>query len=265
MKRICFFLLIFLVFVSCERNAITGRSQLSLVSDADLQSMALNQYKSFLTSNKVVTAGNKEAEMVKRVGSRVVAGLKTYYTGKGLPNALNGYNWEFNLVESKEVNAWCMPGGKVVCYTGLLPLTQTETALAVVMGHEIAHAILGHGKEKMSQQLAAEGLGALGGAALGANTRAVNIFNQVYGVGAEYGALLPNSRRQELEADRYGLIFAASAGYDPKVAIDFWTRMAAQSKGEKPPAFMSDHPSDEERIEKLRQMMPEALQYYHQK
>lgn len=265
MKRVPIILLAALCLSSCVRNAITGRSQLSLVSESDLQSMALSQYKSFLTSSKVVPAGNREADMVKRVGARVSAALKNYYTQKGLPNALDGYNWEFNLVQNKEVNAWCMPGGKVVCYTGLLPVTQNEQALAVVMGHEIAHAILGHGKEKMSQQLAAQGLGALGGAALGTNTKAVNIFNQVYGVSAEYGALLPNSRKQELEADHYGLIFAAAAGYDPKVAIEFWTRMAAKSQGEKPPAFMSDHPSDEDRIEKIRQVLPEALQYYHPK
>ncbi len=250
------------LFISCERNAITGRSQLSLVSDADLQSMALTQYKSFLNTNKVVPTGNRDADMVKRVGQRVSAALKEYYSQKGLPNALNGYQWEFNLVDNKEIIAWCMPGGKVVCYTGLLPVTRNETALAVVLGHEIAHAILGHGKEKMSRQLAAEGLGTLAGAALGADTKAVNIFNQVYGVSAEYGALLPNSRKQELEADHYGLIFAAAAGYDPNVAVEFWTRMASQSNGQKPPAFLSDHPSDEERIGKIKEVLPEALQYY---
>lgn len=251
--------------MSCVTNAITGRSQLSLVSDAELQTMAVTQYKEFLTTNKMVPAGNRDADMVKRVGNRVAVALKDYYAQKGLPNALDGYGWEFNLVDSKEVNAWCMPGGKVVCYTGLLPVTQNETALAIVMGHEIAHAILGHGKERMSQQMAAEGLGALGGAAIGANTKAVNIFGQVYGIGAQYGALLPNSRKQELEADHYGLIFAAAAGYDPRQAVDFWTRMASIGNGQKPPAFLSSHPSDEERIRKVSEVMPEALQYYRPK
>jgi len=251
--------------MSCVTNAITGRSQLSLVSDAELQTMAVTQYKEFLTTNKMVPAGNRDADMVKRVGNRVAVTLKDYYAQKGLPNALDGYGWEFNLVDSKEVNAWCMPGGKVVCYTGLLPVTQNETALAIVMGHEIAHAILGHGKERMSQQMAAEGLGALGGAAIGANTKAVNIFGQVYGIGAQYGALLPNSRKQELEADHYGLIFAAAAGYDPRQAVDFWTRMASIGNGQKPPAFLSSHPSDEERIRKVSEVMPEALQYYRPK
>ncbi|MES2005701.1 MAG: M48 family metallopeptidase [Bacteroidota bacterium] len=265
MKKITVILLgACVVYSSCVTNSITGRSQLSLVSDADLQTLSLTQYQTFLKANKVVPAGNRDADMVKRVGGRVAQALKTYYTQKGLPNALDGYAWEFNLVDSKEVNAWCMPGGKVVCYTGILPVTQTETALAIVMGHEIAHAVLGHGKERMSQQLAAQGLGALGGVALGTDTKAVNIFNQAYGLGAEYGALLPNSRKQELEADHFGLIFAAAAGYDPNMAVAFWTRMAALgANGQKPPVFMSDHPSDEERIQKIKGVIPEALQYYH--
>ncbi len=248
---------------SCVTNAITGRSQLSLVSDADLQAMALVQYKEFLSTNKVMPEANSNTAMVKRVGSRVAAAVKQYYAGKGLPNALDNYNWEFNLVDNKDVNAWCMPGGKVVVYSGILPVTQNETALAIVLGHEITHAVVGHGKERVSQQLAAQGLGALGGAAFGSNTKAVNIFNDVYGVSAQYGVLLPNSRKQELEADRFGLIFAASAGYNPNAAVEFWTRMASLSNGQKPPAFLSTHPSDEERIQKLKEVLPEALQYYH--
>lgn len=263
MKRVSVSVLaICIIFTACVTNTITGRKQLSLVSDSELQTLALSQYKQFLSANKLVPAGNKDAEMVKRVGSRVSLALKTYYAQKGLPNALNGYDWEFNLVESKEVNAWCMPGGKVVCYTGLLPVTQNETALAIVMGHEIAHAILGHGKERMSQQMAAQGIGALGSVALSTDTRTTNLFSQVYGLGAQYGALLPNSRKQELEADHYGLIFAAAAGYDPRQAVAFWTRMAAVGDGQKPPAFLSSHPSDEDRIRKVSEVMPEALQYY---
>ncbi len=262
MKKIFLIAVTCMIYVSCVTNSISGRSQLNLVSDAELQAMALTQYKTFLSTNKVVSAGNRDADMVKRIGSRVSVALKNYYTQKGLPNESSKYAWEFNLVDNKEINAWCMPGGKVVCYTGLLSVTQTESALAVVMGHEIAHEILGHGKERMSQQMAAQGLGAIGGAALGSNAKAVNIFNQAYGLGAEYGALLPNSRKQELEADRYGLIFAAAAGYNPNVAVDLWTRMAAQGNGQKPPVFMSGHPSDEQRIQKIKEVLPEALQYY---
>lgn len=264
MKKVILSLTVGVVLVSCVRNAITGRTQLSLVSDGDLRTMALTQYKDFLTKNKVVPAGNPNADMVKRAGARVADAIKKYYTEKGLGDAISGYEWEFNLVDNKEVNAWCMPGGKVVVYTELLTVTKDETALAIVMGHEITHAVVGHGKERMSQELAAQGLGALGGAALGSNEKAVNTFNQVYGLGAQYGVLLPYSRKQELEADKYGLIFAAMAGYDPNKAVDFWTRMASLG-GQKPPAFMSDHPSDEERIQKIKEALPEALKYYKAK
>ena len=156
-----------------------------------------------------------------------------------------------------------MPGGKVVVYTGILPVTQNETALAIVLGHEITHAVAGHGRERMSQQLLAQGIQVAGGVALSGNTTAVNVFNNVYGPTAQLGVLLPNSRNQELEADHYGLIFAAMAGYDPREAIPFWTRMMNLSQNsQKPPVFLSDHPSDESRIQKLQQLMPEALTYY---
>lgn len=247
--------------IACSRNAITGRSQLSLVSETELQNMAETQYADFLSKNRVVASG-ADADMVKRVGNRIASAVQKYYTDRGIAGDLSSYRWAFNLVQGNEVNAWCMPGGKVVVYTGILPVTQTESALAVVMGHEIAHAVVGHGRERMSQELAAQGLGALGGAALGSNTKAAGVFNTVYGVSAEYGVLLPFSRKQELEADQYGLIFSAIAGYDPRVAIDLWTRMASLSTGQKPPVILSSHPSDAERIQKLRDLMPEALKYY---
>jgi predicted Zn-dependent protease len=247
---------------ACSRNAITGRSQLSLVSESDLQAMAETQYADFLSKNKVIASGS-QADMVKRVGSRIAAAVQQYYRSKNLSMTdLNNYHWAFNLVEDPQVNAWCMPGGKVVVYTGILPVTQTESALAIVLGHEITHAVVGHGRERMSQELAAQGLGALGGAAIGSNSKAAGVFNSVYGIGAQYGVLLPFSRKQELEADHYGLIFAAMAGYDPRVAIDFWTRMAAQGSGQKPPEILSSHPSDADRIQQIKDVMPEALTYY---
>jgi predicted Zn-dependent protease len=262
MKNFIFILLFCVGAVACSTNSISGRSQLSLVSESDLQAMARTQYADFLAKNRVIASG-ADAAMVKRVGSRIASGINQYYQNKKLStNDLAGYQWEFNLVDNKQVNAWCMPGGKVVVYTGILPVTQTESALAVVLGHEIAHAVLGHGRERMSQQLAAQGLGALGGAALGSNNQAGGVFNTVYGLGAEYGILLPHSRKQELEADHYGLIFAAVAGYDPRVAIDFWTRMASLSNGAQSPPLLSDHPSDAQRIQQIRDLMPEALQYY---
>lgn len=249
--------------ISCSRNAITGRNQLSLVSEAELQQMSLTQYKQFLSESKVIPATNDNAEMVKRVGQRIASAITQYYQQKGIANQdLANYKWEFNLVENKEVNAWCMPGGKVVVYTGILPVTQNEDALAIVLGHEITHAVAGHGRERMSQEMVAQGIQVAGNVALGNNPQAVNIFNTVYGPGAQVGVLLPNSRSQELEADHYGLIFAAIAGYNPQEAIPFWTRMSKLSAGNAPPVFLSDHPADADRIEKLKKLMPEAMQYY---
>ena len=248
--------------VSCTHNAITGRNQLTLVSESQMQQMALTQYKQFLSESKVVPATKDNAEMVQRVGSRIATAITQYYKDKGVTNDIANYKWEFNLVESKEVNAWCMPGGKVVVYTGILPITQNEDALAIVLGHEITHAVAGHGRERMSQELLAQGIQVAGGVALSGNAQAVNIFNNVYGPTAQVGVLLPNSRNQELEADHYGLIFAAMAGYNPQEAIPFWTRMMNLSKsGQQTPTFLSDHPSDALRIEKLKELMPEALTY----
>lgn len=248
---------------ACTRNAITGRSQLSLVSEDQMEQMSLTQYKQFLSKSKVVPATESDAEMVKRVGKRIANAITKYYQQKGVANDIAKYKWEFNLVESKEVNAWCMPGGKVVVYTGILPITQNEDALAIVLGHEITHAVAGHGRERMSQLMVAQGLQVAGNVALGNNPKTVNIFNNVFGPTAQLGVILPNSRNQELEADHYGLIFAAMAGYNPQEAIPFWTRMQNLSKsGSKPPTFLSDHPSDAERIEKLKELMPEAMSYY---
>jgi len=255
--------LISLVTVSCTHNAITGRSQLTLVSEADMQATALTQYGQFLAQNKVVPSSSGNEQMVKRVGSRIAEAITKYYQQKGLGSQLDGYKWEFNLVESKEVNAWCMPGGKVVVYTGLLPVTQNETALAVVLGHEITHAVAGHGRERMSQQLLAQGIQLAGDAALGNDPKALNIFNTVYAPGAQVGVLLPNSRNQEYEADHFGLFFAGMAGYNPEEAIPFWQRMMQLGAGSsKPPIYLSDHPADEDRIAKLKTYMPEALQFY---
>lgn len=259
------FLLSALVVVnfSCSKNSITGRSQLLLVSESELETTAVKEYKSFLsTSNVVNSTASKDAEMVQRVGTRIANAITAYYNSKGLTNELKDYKWEFNLVDSKEVNAWCMPGGKVVVYTGILPVTQNEAALAVVLGHEITHAVAGHGRERMSQAMVAQGIQMAGNVALYNDPQAVNIFNSVYGPGAQLSVLLPNSRKQELEADHYGLIFAAMAGYNPEEAVPFWQRMAKLSGSSAPPAFLSDHPSDDERIKKLQGLMPEALTYY---
>ncbi|HRF27002.1 MAG TPA: M48 family metallopeptidase, partial [Ferruginibacter sp.] len=236
---------------------------LSLFPESTLQQEALSQYRTFLSQSKVLsTDNNRDAEMVRRVGSRIANAITSYYSAKGLSQELNGYNWEFNLVDNKEVNAWCMPGGKVVVYTGLLPITQNEAALAVVLGHEITHAVAHHGNERMSQVALAQGLQVAGDIFTQNNQKANSIFNNVFGPGASLGVLLPNSRKQEYEADRFGLVFAAMAGYNPREAVAFWQRMSQAGGGNKPPEFLATHPSDENRIAKINDHMEEALKYY---
>ncbi len=259
------FLTAFAISVSaCSRNAVTGRNQLKLLSDNEVQTMAATEYKQFLTSNKVVSASvNKDAEMVRRIGGRLTAAITDYYTSQGKADVLNGYQWEYNLVDSKEVNAWCMPGGKIVVYTGLLPITQNEAALAVVMGHEITHALAQHGNERMSMGLVQQ----LGGVALAvalANKPAEtqSMFMNAYGVGSQVGVTLPFSRKDEYEADKFGLNFAAMAGYNPQEAIPLWQRMEKAGGGNKPPEFLSTHPAEGNRIARLQEQMPEALRYY---
>ncbi len=262
-KYLLLFIGLSLFVIACTTNAITGRSQLSLVSEASLQQEAVSQYKTFLSQNKVVnSSGNKDAEMVKRVGSRIASAITKYYKDKGLSNQLDGYNWEFNLVDNKEVNAWCMPGGKVVVYTGLLGVTQNEAALAIVLGHEITHAVAHHGQERISQALVAQGVGVVGDVFTSGNSQANNVFNAIFAPSAQVGVLLPNSRKQEYEADHYGLIFAAMAGYNPQEAVPFWERMAKLNSGSSTPEILSDHPLDSKRIEKIKSDMPEALKYY---
>ena len=263
MKKFIIFLAAVSFFVACTTNAVTGRKQLALFGEATLQQQALSEYQSFLSQSKVVNSGsNKDAEMVRRVGLRISRAITDYYTQKGQASELNGYKWEFNLIDSKEVNAWCMPGGKVVVYTGLLGITQNEAALAVVMGHEITHAVAHHGNERMSQGALAQGLEIVGNIATANNPKYNSLFNNVFAPTAQIAVLLPNSRNQEYEADHFGLNFAAMAGYNPREAIPFWQRMSAAANGQKPPEFLSTHPADENRIARLESYMPEALSYY---
>ncbi|MEO5648812.1 MAG: M48 family metallopeptidase [Ginsengibacter sp.] len=265
MKKIhLLFIAVSLFVVACTTNAITGRNQLSLVSESSLQQEAVSQYKSFLSQNRVVSSSSsKDAEMVRRVGTRIANAITQYYKEKGLSKELDGYNWEFNLVDNKEVNAWCMPGGKVVVYTGLLPVTQNEAALSIVLGHEITHAVAHHGQERMSQALVAQGVGIAGDIFTQGNSNANNIFNAVFAPSAQIGVLLPNSRNQEYEADHYGLIFAAMAGYNPREAVPFWQRMAKLKGGSTTPEILSSHPVDSKRIARIQGYLPEALKYYH--
>jgi predicted Zn-dependent protease len=263
MKKILVVMAFFTAVISCSKNAITGRNQLALLSENELRSMAAQEYRQFLGQNRVVSASSsRDAEMVRRVGQRLTTAITNYYKNKGLGKELEGYAWEYNLVDAKDVNAWAMPGGKIVVYTGLLPVTQNEAALAVVLGHEITHALAKHGNERMSQTMVAQGIQVAGGILTAGNERVSSIFNNVYGPTAQIGVLLPNSRKQELEADRFGLIFTAMAGYNPREAIPLWERMASMSNGNRPPEFLSTHPAEETRIKRLQELMPEALKYY---
>ena len=254
-----------LMVFSCNRNTITGRKQLTLFQENTLQTQAVSAYRSFLGNNKVIVAStSKDAEMVQRVGTRIQKAISAYYATKGLSKELNGYQWEFNLVNSNEINAWCMPGGKVVVYTGLLKVTQNENALAIVLGHEITHAVAHHGNERMSQAAIAQGLEIAGNIFTQNKETANKMFNDIFAPGAQITFLLPNSRKQEYEADHFGLIFAAMAGYDPKEAIPFWQRMSNVG-GPKPPEFLATHPSDANRINQLQHYLPEALTYFNNK
>jgi predicted Zn-dependent protease len=250
------------VLIACQKNAITGRSSLSLVSESEMIGMSLTEYDKFLKENKTLPATDARVIMVRNVGVKIQRAVEKYYADKGLSSQLQGFAWAFNVVDENAVNAWCMPGGKVVVYTGLLPVTVDEASLAIVMGHEIAHAVAKHGSERMSQQMVVQ----LGGTVLStalqtkpALTQA--LFGQAYGLSTNLG-MLKYSRTHETEADKMGLIFAAMGGYNPEVAIGFWERMAAANNGQKPIELLSTHPSDATRIASLKSFMPEAKKYY---
>ena len=250
------------LLISCSTVPITGRSQLDLVPDSTMLAMSFQEYDRFLNTQKL-SKSQEQTQMVKGVGARIKGAVETYFAENNLSHELDGYAWEFSLIESEQVNAWAMPGGKVVVYTGILPITRDETGLAVVMGHEIAHAVAKHGNERMSQGLLTQ----MGGMALSvaletepAQTR--QLWMTAFGLGAQVGVLLPYGRLQESEADHLGLIFMAMAGYDPNEAIPFWQRMAEKKGGQAPPEFLSTHPSDATRLRKIRELLPEAMRYY---
>ena len=257
------YLILIIGTLSCTRNALTGKKQLTILPEAEIQSLASGQYKDFLKTHPLV-AGQQNAQvaMVKRVGERITQAVNRYYAGKNMSSVLNGYKWEYNLVDDATVNAWCMPGGKIVVYTGLLPISMNENALAVVMGHEVSHALLQHGNQRMSSSMLQQFGGITLAVALSSKpAQTQNLFLQAYGIGSEVGVMLPFSRKHELEADRYGLIWAAMAGYDPNEALAFWDRMEKASGGNQVPDFLRTHPTDAVRKEKIKSYLPEALTY----
>ena len=251
-----------LLMVACATVPLTERKALHLVSNSELTAMSLQQYQKVLRESKLSTDPAK-VQMVRSVGTRIARATEETLRDRGLESEIKLYKWEFNLIEDdKTVNAWCMPGGKVAVYTGLLPVAQTEAGLAVVMGHEIAHAIANHGNERVSQGLLQQMGGMALSVALSTNPSATNqIFMAAYGLGTTVGIMLPYSRTHESEADRIGLILMARAGYDPREAIPFWQRMN-KSGGSRPPELLSTHPAPETRIKQIETLLPEALKYY---
>lgn len=263
MKKIVFGLAFTIILLTwaCHKNAVTGKRSLNLVPESELMLMSSQEYAKVLAEKPPLSANDSRTQMVKNCGARIQKAVEKYYADKGLSNDLKGYAWEFNLIDDPTINAWCMPGGKVVFYTGILPLTQDEEGMAVVMGHEIAHAIARHGNQRMSQALLVQFGGAMLSVALSQKPALTKqIFLQSFGIGSTLG-MLSYSRKHETEADKMGLIFAAMAGYNPEAAVPFWERMAAGG-GQKPPELLSTHPSDETRIKTLKAFMPEAKKYY---
>jgi predicted Zn-dependent protease len=266
MKKRIIGVVAFGLLLGCQKVPLTGRRQFVAIPNSQLLPLSFQNYQGVLDTSRVVRSG-EQAAMVQRVGNRLRQAMESYMTANGFGERLSGYQWEFALIQSPQINAWCMPGGKVAFYTGILPYTQNEAGAAAVMGHEISHAIAEHGRERMSEGVVANGLLTGGQLVVGALTppqkRQTNmLLLQAVGAGYQIGRALPHSRAQESEADKLGLIFMAMAGYDPNEAVRFWGRMAKAGGGNKPPEFLSTHPSDQRRINDLQKLLPEAMKYY---
>lgn len=258
MKKTILAITLFLTISACKTNPFTGKSTLNFYPNRQIFPMAFAEYDKFLDEHTVIT-GTPEAQSIAKVGQRIATAAERWLNANGYPGYLKDYQWEYHLVKDDAVNAWCMPGGKIVFYTGILPIAQTETGIAVVMGHEVAHALADHGAQRMSAGTLQQ-LGAVAGSVAIQNREALSIFNQAYGVGSTVGIMLPFSRSHETEADRVGLQIMAIAGYDPAEAADLWKRMKAKAGGEAPPEFLSTHPSNDTRIKNLTAWAPAAKQ-----
>ncbi|SIS98514.1 Peptidase family M48 [Zobellia uliginosa] len=256
MRKIILVFALFLGVAACKTNPFTGKKVLNFYPNSQIFPTAFAQYDQFLTENKVVE-NTADAKMITKVGQRISSAAERWLTANGYSGYLKDYKWEYNLVNDETVNAWCMPGGKIVFYTGILPICKGETGVAVVMGHEVAHALADHGAQRMSAGTLQQ-LGAVAGNVAIQDPEKRNIFNQAYGVGSQVGVMLPFSRSHETEADRIGLQIMAIAGYDPAEAAELWKRMKANSGGEAPPEFMSTHPSNDTRIKNLTEWAPAA-------
>ncbi|HON02968.1 MAG TPA: M48 family metallopeptidase [Paludibacteraceae bacterium] len=262
MRKYIFLSCLTLLLVSCSSVLITGRKQLNFVPEREILSMSSQSYKEFIASAPL-SSDKTNTALVKKIGSNIASAVEIYLRNNGLASEIANLSWEFNLVKDTSKNAFCMPGGKVVVFEGILPIAKNEDGLAVVMGHEIAHAIAKHSNERLSQQMLAQFGAELTNILLSNKSEATRIgINTLYGIGVEMGVMLPYSRKQEYEADRLGLIFLAMAGYNPQESVAFWQRMAAASSGSNI-EFLSTHPSDQNRIKKLQEFIPEAMKYYN--
>lgn len=261
MRKLLLFVLICAGLYGCSSVPMTGRSQLNLVSDEEVLSLSLQEYNDYIKTAQKSTNQTSTALVVK-VGQKIADAVTLYFQATGQEALLANFRWEFNLIEDSQVNAFCMPGGKIVVYTGILPVCQDEAGLAVVLGHEVGHAIAKHANERMSQQVAVNAGADVVTSILGKSSSTVqSIGSVVYGLGAQVGVMLPFNRKQELEADHIGLILMAIAGYDPNVAIPFWQRMAESGSGTV--EFLSTHPSDNTRVSEIQKYLPEAMEYYN--
>ncbi|MBQ8530735.1 MAG: M48 family metallopeptidase [Parabacteroides sp.] len=259
-KKVSVWLSMLLFLAACSSVPLTGRKQMLLVSDSEVLSSSLTQYSDYMKTATKSTSKNGSA-MVTRVGKKIAAATEQYLKNNGLESEIKNFSWEFNLVKDDQVNAFCMPGGKIVVYEGLMQLVDSDDELAVVVGHEVAHAVAKHSNERMSQQLMAQYGAQIIGQALSNKSAAVQqIGNSVYGLGAQYGVMLPFSRKHESEADYMGLVFMMMAGYNPEVAVNFWQKMSAGKSGATP-EFMSTHPSDATRISDIQKYLPELEKY----
>lgn len=258
MKKIVLTFSILMLLSACKTNPFTGKNTMAFVSDSEIFPSSFQQYGEFLKENKVIS-GTKDAQRVTDVGQKIKLAAEKWLTANGYKDYLKDYQWEYHLVDNKEVNAWCMPGGKIVFYTGILPICQSDAGIATVMGHEVSHALANHGQQRMSAgMLQQAGAAAVDAATANSSATSKMLLGAAYGMGSNYGAMMPFSRKHETEADKIGLTLMAIAGYNPSEAVTFWSRMAANSGGGGGSSFLSTHPSNQQRIDELTRLIPEA-------
>jgi len=248
---------LFLLLMACSTNPFTGKQTMAIVPNSQLFPTAFQQYNQVLSQSKVIK-GTSQSDMITRVGQRISIAAERWLNANGYEGYLKDYQWEYNLIDDKTVNAWCMPGGKIVFYTGILPIAESETGVAAIMGHEVAHALANHGQQRMSADYIQQGVAIAGNVAI-QNDNDREAFNQYYGIGSQVGVMLPFSRSHETEADKIGLILMAMAGYNPSEAAELWKRMKANSGGNAPPEILSTHPSNDTRIQEITSLVPMAV------